>query len=116
MKKNKPYRPLPEGLTIRESKIEGLGLHTNIDLAKGTDLGISHVQRTFYLNGEELIRTPLGGFVNHSDTPNCKFIDKYITNRKMVTIRDIKAGEELTSDYRQSECGRGYIDNIENLK
>ena len=28
------YRPLPDGLTIKNSPIEGLGLFTNIDIKK----------------------------------------------------------------------------------
>ena len=31
------YRPLPDGLTIKNSPIEGLGLFTNIDIIPGTD-------------------------------------------------------------------------------
>ena len=28
------YRPLPDGLTIKHSPIEGLGLFTNVDIKK----------------------------------------------------------------------------------
>ena len=34
------YRPLPHGLTIKESKIDGLGLYTTVDLCAGKKLGI----------------------------------------------------------------------------
>ena len=40
----KKYRPLPEGLTIQPSKIEGLGLFTLKDIQSGLNLGISHVE------------------------------------------------------------------------
>ena len=30
------YRPLPDGLTIKNSPIEGLGLFSNIDIKKNT--------------------------------------------------------------------------------
>ena len=45
-----------------------------------------------------LIRTPLGGFVNHSDEPNCMRVQK--DNRwNLVTIANILPGEELTLCY-----------------
>ena len=48
--------------------------------------------------GNDLIRTPLGGFINHSNTPNVikeKVEDRYY----LYTIKDIKKGEELTLTY-----------------
>lgn len=87
------YHPLPSMLTIRPSEIEGLGLFATEDIAKEYNLGMSH----FYW-GETLMRTPLGGFYNHSDDPN---IEKIRTDSRffIVTLRDIKAGEELTCTY-----------------
>ena len=32
------YRPLPDGLTIKNSPIEGLGLFTNVDIKKNINL------------------------------------------------------------------------------
>jgi len=57
--------------------------------------------------GENLIRTPLGGFLNHSEDPNCEKAKLKFTNDKnflfnkwnLVTIKDIKEGEELTLTY-----------------
>jgi SET domain-containing protein len=47
-----------------------------------------------------LIRTPLGGFYNHSDNPNCEtYALEYLGYRKLRAIKDIKAGEELTAYY-----------------
>ena len=60
------YRPLPSGLTVTDSRITGPGLFTTRRLVMGTLLGISH-----YRIDKEYIRTPLGGFINHSETPNC---------------------------------------------
>ena len=60
----KTYHPLPAGLTIADSGISGQGLFTTRNLVAGTELGISH----YRIEGE-LIRTPLGGFINHSETP-----------------------------------------------
>ena len=100
------YKPLPHGLFIEESSINGQGLHTNIKLAKGTNLGMSHVKL-----GELLLRTPMGGFINHSNDPNCVKIESVTRQRvtplydhdftkwDLVTIKDIDAGEELTVRY-----------------
>ena len=90
------YRPLPKELTIKKSYIEGLGLFTKKFLSANTELGISHIKDDRFEN--DYIRTPLGGFVNHSDIPNCEFYidDNYI---KLRTIRHINEGNELTAEY-----------------
>ena len=90
------YRPLPKEVTIKKSYIEGLGLFANEHLTANTKLGISHIKDKRFEN--DYIRTPLGGFVNHSDTPNCEFYkdDDYIILR---TIRHINIGRELTTEY-----------------
>ena len=45
-----------------------------------------------------LVRTPLGGFVNHSEKPNCMRVQK--DNRwNLITIANILPGEELTLCY-----------------
>ena len=61
------YRPLPDGLTIKNSPIEGLGLFTNINIKKNTFIGITHIRDEQFEN--KYIRTPLGGFYNHSNEP-----------------------------------------------
>ena len=61
------YRPLPDGLTIKSSPIEGLGLFTNIAIKKNTFIGITHIRDEQFEN--KYIRTPLGGFYNHSNEP-----------------------------------------------
>ena len=70
MIKKTNWRPLPEFLTIKESKIEGLGVFATQDLPKGFDLGISHIFDERFPDG--YIRLPLGGFINHHEIPNCK--------------------------------------------
>jgi len=94
------YRPLPDKLTIRRSKIEGLGLFAYGKIAHDTVLGMTHYKKALDYEGEaNLVRTPLGGFINHSEVPNCELIDMgryYI----LKTIRMIKRGEELTVRYR----------------
>ena len=130
------YRPLPDGLTIKNSPIEGLGLFTNVDIKKNTFIGVTHIRDEQFEN--KYIRTPLGGFYNHSNNPTVirmvsdvlpklKFGDQvnpdinskklkdgkndrenmfYNLNEKsdakfmfMVSIKDIKKGEELTANY-----------------
>jgi len=87
------YRPLPDSLTIRESEIDGLGLFATKDICKGTVLGVSHK----FVN-EELVRTPLGGFYNHSNNPNCR-TTQTTSEVRLEALRDIDAGEEITAVY-----------------
>jgi hypothetical protein len=90
------YRPLPSYLTIKQSEIEGLGLFTTDDIDNKHVLGITHVYDVRF--PDSFIRTPLGGFFNHSEKPNCEIIrdGEYL---KLKAIRDIKAGEEITAYY-----------------
>ena len=77
------YTPLYQGLTIKKSKVHGLGLFAEIDFPAGVDL----------------VRTPLGGFINHSETPNC-YINTESEDRTLYSVRPIKKGEEITVYYR----------------
>lgn len=93
------YKPLPDGVTIRESDIEGLGLFAEKFIPKGTYLGIIHIPDNS--GSGEYIRTPLGGFGNHSETPNCdkSTTDDYKGNWAISTNRDIQPDEEITWTY-----------------
>ena len=90
------YRPLPKYLTIQPSKIEGLGLFTIKAIRDlETSIGVTHV---FMDDKGQVIRTPLGGFINHSDDPNCfKYFDDGFYFIK--TKNPIKKGEELFLKY-----------------
>ena len=89
------YKPLPENLIIKQSPIEGLGLFALEDIEAGHTLGLSHLK----IEGE-LIRTPLGGFYNHSENPNCEKEKKPSRNLwNLVTTKPIKAGDEITVEY-----------------
>ena len=69
------YKPLPYGLTIAESPINGLGIFHN-----------------------QIWRSPLGGFINHADKPNCQLImADHLFHLK--TIDNIQPGAELTVHY-----------------
>ena len=94
--KTKYYKPLPECLTVQKSEVHGLGLFALEKILKETDLGTSHI---FHVDFEdEYIRTPLGGFVNYSETPNCE-IKINVDGYNLVTLYDIEKGEELTLKY-----------------
>jgi len=90
------YRPLPDCLTIKNSPVDGLGLFAVTHIPIHYELGISHVKDSGWSDG--YIRTPLGGFYNHSNDPN---IEAYVDG-KFIRIRAIKSiapGEELTGTY-----------------
>ena len=99
------YKPLPENLRLGFSDIHDIGIFAKEAIPRATNLGMTHLQF-----GKTLIRTPLGGFLNHSDDPNCekaklKFTNEdkdpaYIFNKwNLITLKDIKKGEELTLTY-----------------
>lgn len=89
------YRPLVDGLTISDSLIHGLGLHASSDWKPGVYLGESHV---WSIEDHDWVRTPLGGFINHSSNPNC-FILTQENKRQLYTVKPIKEGEEITVFY-----------------
>ena len=126
------YRPLPKELTIKSSPIEGLGLYAQEDIKKNTFIGVTHIRDEQFEN--KYIRTPLGGFYNHSNEPNVRrvisdflpklkcgdLIDESLDVEKIpdgkanrenlypnvvgkymfiVSIKDIKPGDELTANY-----------------
>ena len=96
--KRKKYKPLPETVTIKKSMIEGLVLFATKDIKKNINLGMMHL----ITESKEVIRTPLGGFVNHSNKPNCikeKEGCIYEERTYLVTNRLIKKGEEITTKY-----------------
>ena len=87
------YSPLPDNLELRPSEIHGYGVFALEDIPAGKMLGLSHIQ------SPELIRTPLGGYINHSMNPNCIRILE--GNRwYLQSIQDIEDGEELTLMYK----------------
>ena len=130
------YRPLPDGLTIKNSPIEGLGLYATMNIKANRFIGLTHIRDEQFEN--KYIRTPLGGFYNHSNNPNVvkmvsntmpklkcgDLMHKEVEMKKLkdgnedrenlyssldpkadakymflVSIKDIKAGEEITANY-----------------
>ena len=100
------YRPLPSNLRLGFSKIHDIGLFAKEKIKRGHDFGICHLKL-----GKNIFRTPLGGFINHSDTPNCTKTVFRVSNLhdaalkmdykawRLFAINDIKEGEELTLEY-----------------
>ena len=89
------YNPLPDEVCIKESPVHGHGIFASQNIKKNTDLGATHIKVPMILT---YIRTPLGGFINHNEKPNCELIGigkaKYL-----ITISDIMPDEELTLKY-----------------
>ena len=87
------YKPLPDNLELKSSDIHGYGIFAVEPISQGDYLGMSHI------NAPELIRTPLGGYINHSMNPNCIRIPE--GNRWFLqAIADISIGEEITLMYK----------------
>ena len=105
------YRPLPKGLYIGNSPIEGNGLFTKEPLTSDIEFGITHIKNDSGDFHFDYIRTPLGGFVNHnSDNPNCT-VYKCGSYLKMKTIKQIKKGDGLTLNYTLYKPCKDYIDD-----
>ena len=83
------YRPLPDGLTIKKSPIEGLGLYATKDIEANTFIGLTHILDERFENN--YLRTPLGGFYNHSDDPT---VVRMVTD----TLPKLKFGDKLDID------------------
>jgi SET domain-containing protein len=100
------YKPLPSYVTVKASKVNGLGLFALENIVLGTNIGMSHLKI-----GDTIFRTPLGGFINHANEANCVKAELRMTNEdikgnaynykkwNLITIKDIKEGEELTVRY-----------------
>jgi len=118
-KEDSNYRPLEHGLFIEESMIDGQGLFASEVIKEETDLGISHYEvEPDKMSEKILIRTPLGGFINHKafehdehdeliDGPNCIRIQTKhsaglgnMSIWSLKTIKEISPGEELTVEYK----------------
>ena len=100
------YKPLPPEVRLGFSDIHDIGAFAKKDIEKGHNFGMSHLKL-----GSRIIRTPLGGFINHADHPNCFKVSLRFTNEddptiafnykiwNLLAINDIKEGKELTVTY-----------------
>ena len=86
-------------LRLKPSKIHGKGIFAGEKIAKGTDLGTSHIRK----NGMWTI-PDLGRWHNHSDNPTCHntldgSMESKTYTRNLIASRDIEPGEEITVNY-----------------
>ena len=82
------YKPLPKQLTIKKSPIEGLGLYATEDIKKNSFIGVTHIRDEQFEN--KYIRTPVGGFYNHSNEPN-------VIRMVSDTLPKLKFGDNINS-------------------
>lgn len=120
-------------ILIHDSAIEGKGVFANRDFKKGEVIikwAKGHIisQEEFeqlpkeekkyvsYFKGKYRINQPPERYVNHSCDPNT-----YVENNADVASRDIKKGEEITSDYTKEgvphfdlkcNCGSKYCRKV----
>lgn len=72
---------LPIGFTVDKSAIHGLGLFATEDL-----ISVSTVATHIYHPILGWIRTALGAFINHSETPNCITTEDEVSLKTDVAI------------------------------
>ena len=112
------YRPLPKQLTIKDSLIDGLGLFATEDIKKNSFIGVTHVRDEQFEN--KYIRTPVGGFYNHSynanvmrmvsDTlPTLKFGESVDPNKTTTQIKDGKKEGENSFYHLQEKSDAKYM-------
>ena len=104
-------------IVVKKSKIHGLGVFAARDIKKGevvlkwdishqlkkSDVGkLTSKQKGYvsYMNKKYVLMQSPAKYVNHSCDPNT-----HPKNHCDVAIRDIKKGEEVTSDYSKESVG-----------
>ena len=102
------YIALPTTLHIKDSPIHGQGLFAKEDIPLDTELGEAHAfLMQAFQDGvwarKTWMRTPLGAFINHSDTPNAivevRTPVEFPNTTTLITTTNILAGEEITVSY-----------------
>ena len=98
------YKPLPKQLTVKNSVIEGLGLFATEVIKKYSFIGVTHVRDEQFEN--KYIRTPLGGFYNHSNQPN-------VIRMVSDSLPKLKFGDQVDPTKSTQELKKGE-NNVEN--
>ena len=102
------YIALPKTVHIKDSPIHGQGLFAKEDIPSDTELGEAHAfLMQDFQDGvwarKTWMRTPLGAFINHSDTPNAivevRTPVEFPNTTTLITTTNILAGEEITVSY-----------------
>lgn len=85
--------PLPAApVDIRPSPIHGQGVMATRDLVPGERIAVARIG---------MRRTPVGRYANHSSSPSAEML-KIGDEIVVVALKEIKAGKEITVDYRHS--------------
>ena len=94
------YKPLPKQLTIKESPIDGLGLYALENIKKNSFIGVTHVRDEQFEN--KYIRTPIGGFYNHSNDPNViRMVSDALPKLKFGDLVDPKKNTREEKDKKE---------------
>ena len=94
------YRPLPKELTIKKSSIDGLGLYALEVIKKNSFIGVTHVRDEQFEN--KYIRTPIGGFYNHSNEPNViRMVSDSLPKLKFGDLVDLKKNTREETDKKE---------------
>ena len=94
------YKPLPKQLTIKESPIDGLGLYALENIKKNSFIGVTHVRDEQFEN--KYIRTPIGGFYNHSNAPNViRMVSDALPKLKFGDLVDPKKNTREEKDKKE---------------
>ena len=83
-----------QGVRVGQSAIEGKGIIVQGGASKGMPLATA-----FDAQGR---RTPTGRYMNHAAKPNSVLVQEADGRIVVVPKQDLKAGEEVTVDYRQA--------------
>ena len=92
-------------IEVKKSKIAGKGVFAKEDIKKNTEYLYVIIKNGSYFGGEPL------RYLNHSFDPNIK--NTKVGNKIYgKTIKDIKKGDELTSNYNDNDYTINYEDMI----
>jgi len=83
---------------VRDSAINGQGLFCNSPMIEGDYVPAM-------IDGK---RTVAGRYVNHSGNPNAKIVLIDAKNVRMYAAKEIRIGEEITTDYRETLKVQGW--------
>ena len=108
----KDFKPLPTYIELMDIPNQGKGLVTTKQLQMNDVIGVSHYTVKDSHKGkfhQGLVRTSIGGFLNHSDKPNCRLVcgDGDDCDIYYLQVRNpiILPNTQLTINYQLHKCG-----------
>jgi hypothetical protein len=97
--------PIYVDVEVKPSPIAGDGLFSKQSIPGGTEIGVSHVRKTFNKNGQQYMApfpSKILGMYNHDEkSPNVTEVDNG-DHIVLIALRDIQPGEELISNYNDN--------------